>query len=153
MWCFITPLVSRFEHHNSIGWRSHAVKFRGVLSGGTRTTVSGIWPNHQFTKMKQMKTNKTLARLTTFQISLLERLYDRYPADFSFRIVLCDNYRSHTSIVQFTSELFYDNRLKSVGPNVPHQEFAPLSFYVAKGNTFHFIQLLKLDNNHWERSN
>ena len=64
---------------------------------------------------------------------MLERLYDHYPTDYPCRIVLCDNYRSHKAIVKFTSELFYDNRLRSIGVNVQHPEYYPLSFQVAKG--------------------
>ncbi len=60
-------------------------------------------------------------------------MYDRYPSEFPCRIVLCDNYRSHSAIVKFTSELFYDNRLKAVGRNDQHSEFFPLTFRVAKG--------------------
>ena len=64
----------------------------------------------------------------------MERLYDRYPQEFPCRILLCENYRSHFAIVKFTSELFYDNRLKSIGKNDRHAEFYPLTFRVAKGN-------------------
>ncbi len=67
------------------------------------------------------------------QVSLLERLYDRYPQEFPCRILLCENYRSHFAIVKFTSELFYDNRLRSIGKNDRHAEFYPLTFRVAKG--------------------
>ncbi|XP_046642833.1 probable helicase with zinc finger domain [Daphnia pulicaria] len=74
-----------------------------------------------------------VAREQQFQVSLLERLYDRYPQEFPCRILLCENYRSHFAIVKFTSELFYDNRLKSVGKNEQHAEFYPLTFRGAKG--------------------
>ena len=40
--------------------------------------------------------------------SLLERLYDHYPQGYPCKILLRENYRSHEAIINFTSELFYD---------------------------------------------
>lgn len=79
------------------------------------------------------------------KVSLLERLYDRYPQDFPCRILLCENYRSHFAIVKFTSELFYDNRLKSIGKNDRHAEFYPLTFRGAKGTIFEIILITFFD--------
>ena len=75
----------------------------------------------------------------------MERLYDRYPADFPCRIILGDNYRSHSAIVKLTSELFYENRLRSVGSNAQHAHFYPLSFRVAKGTRSQLNSILGLN--------
>jgi hypothetical protein len=68
-----------------------------------------------------------------FHISFLERLYDLYPPACSCMVMLCENYRSHKAIVDFTSELFYDQKLISSGKQTPHPVFYPLSFCHAKG--------------------
>ncbi|XP_070187827.1 probable helicase with zinc finger domain isoform X2 [Littorina saxatilis] len=68
-----------------------------------------------------------------FHISFLERLYDLYPRESSGMVMLCENYRSHKAIVDFTSELFYDQRLVASGKQSPHSTFYPLSFCHAKG--------------------
>ena len=48
-----------------------------------------------------------------FNKSLLERLYDLYPVDFRCKILLCENYRSHEVIINYTSELFYEQKLSN----------------------------------------
>ncbi|XP_046366711.2 probable helicase with zinc finger domain isoform X1 [Haliotis rufescens] len=68
-----------------------------------------------------------------FHSSLLERLYELYPADSACKIMLCENYRSHSAIVDFTSELFYDNKLIASGKLTAHNSHHPLTFYAAKG--------------------
>lgn len=47
--------------------------------------------------------------------------------------MLCENYRAHAAIIDFTSELFYDNKLISSGNITAHDQFYPLTFYAAKG--------------------
>ncbi|KAG1714517.1 putative helicase with zinc finger domain [Nymphon striatum] len=68
-----------------------------------------------------------------FSVSLLERLYNHYPSSFSCTILLCENYRSHDAIMQFTSEIFYENKLVSSGKQPPHGLFYPLTFFTARG--------------------
>ncbi|CAH1794723.1 unnamed protein product [Owenia fusiformis] len=73
------------------------------------------------------------ARERDFHISLLERLYDIYPAENPCKILLCENYRSHEAIISCTSDLFYDNRLVASGNQPRHEVFYPLTFFMAKG--------------------
>ena len=73
------------------------------------------------------------ARDRNMHISLLERLYDRYPSDHPCKILLCENYRSHKAIIDYTSELFYDNKLVASGNQPRHEIFYPLTFFTAKG--------------------
>lgn len=68
-----------------------------------------------------------------FHLSFLERLYDLYPPCCSCKVMLCENYRSHGAIVDFTSDLFYDHRLIASGKQVPHPNLHPLSFFAAMG--------------------
>ncbi|XP_041363275.1 probable helicase with zinc finger domain [Gigantopelta aegis] len=68
-----------------------------------------------------------------FQMTLLERLYEYYPPDCPCKVMLCENYRSHSAIVEFTSELFYDNKLITSGNLTAHSSIYPLTFYMAKG--------------------
>ena len=56
-----------------------------------------------------------VARDKNFNKSLLERLYDMYPPGFACKILLCENYRSHSAIINYTSELFYDQQLIASG--------------------------------------
>ncbi|XP_078736768.1 putative helicase with zinc finger domain [Lampetra fluviatilis] len=55
------------------------------------------------------------ARKKGLHLSLLERLYELYPPAFPCRVLLCENYRSHTDIVSLTSELFYEGKLAASG--------------------------------------
>ncbi|CAG5131356.1 unnamed protein product [Candidula unifasciata] len=73
------------------------------------------------------------ARQQGFHTSLLERLHELYPRECVYKVMLCENYRAHAAIVDFTSELFYDNKLISSGNIVAHDQFYPLTFYAAKG--------------------
>ena len=66
-------------------------------------------------------------------VSFLERLYDAYNTQHPCRILLCENYRSHNAIVDFTSELFYDSRLIASGNQPRHHDFYPLTFFTARG--------------------
>ncbi|XP_012946925.1 probable helicase with zinc finger domain [Aplysia californica] len=68
-----------------------------------------------------------------FHASLLERLHELYPKECVYKVMLCENYRAHAAIIDFTSELFYDNKLISSGSIVAHEQFYPLTFYAAKG--------------------
>lgn len=73
------------------------------------------------------------ARERKLHISLLERLYDHYPANFPTKILLCENYRAHEAIIKFTSELFYDQKLISSGKQPRHDKFYPLTFFTTRG--------------------
>lgn len=73
------------------------------------------------------------AKERKLHISLLERLYDHYPADFPCKILLCENYRAHEAIIKFTSELFYDQKLIASGRQPRHDKFYPLTFFTTRG--------------------
>uniref|UniRef100_A0A1B0CKW5 Putative rna helicase n=1 Tax=Lutzomyia longipalpis TaxID=7200 RepID=A0A1B0CKW5_LUTLO len=73
------------------------------------------------------------AKERRLHISLLERLYDHYPADFPCKILLCENYRAHEAIIKFTSELFYDQKLIASGKQPRHEKFYPLTFFTTRG--------------------
>jgi len=66
-------------------------------------------------------------------LSLLERLYDHYPTNHPCKILLCENYRSHEGIVDFTSLMFYEQKLVSSGKQPPHTKWFPLTFFTARG--------------------
>ncbi|DAA18081.1 TPA: helicase with zinc finger [Bos taurus] len=73
------------------------------------------------------------ARERNLHVSLLDRLYEHYPAEFPCRILLCENYRSHEAIINYTSELFYEGKLMASGKQPAHKEFYPLTFFTARG--------------------
>uniref|UniRef100_A0A8C5R894 Probable helicase with zinc finger domain n=1 Tax=Leptobrachium leishanense TaxID=445787 RepID=A0A8C5R894_9ANUR len=73
------------------------------------------------------------ARERNLHVSLLDRLYEHYPVDFPCRILLCENYRSHEAIINYTSELFYEGKLMASGKQPAHKEFYPLTFFTARG--------------------
>lgn len=73
------------------------------------------------------------ARERKLHVSLLERLYDYYPATFPTKILLCENYRAHEAIIKFTSELFYDQKLIASGKQPRHEKFYPLTFFTTRG--------------------
>ena len=73
------------------------------------------------------------ARERKLHVSLLERLYDHYPANFPTKILLCENYRAHDAIIKFTSELFYDQKLIASGKQPRHEKFYPLTFFTTRG--------------------
>ncbi|KAF5286682.1 hypothetical protein FQA39_LY16165 [Lamprigera yunnana] len=73
------------------------------------------------------------AKDRNLHISLLERLYDHYPSTFPCKILLCENYRAHEAIIEFTSELFYDQKLIASGKQPRHQMLYPLTFFTARG--------------------
>ncbi|XP_014248250.1 probable helicase with zinc finger domain isoform X2 [Cimex lectularius] len=73
------------------------------------------------------------AKERNLHISVLERLYDHYPASFPCKILLCENYRAHEAIIQFTSELFYEQKLVSSGKQPRHDYFYPLTFFTTRG--------------------
>ena len=68
-----------------------------------------------------------------FNKSLLERLYDLYSADFPCKVMLCENYRSHEAIIDFTSELFYDQKLIASGRQPAHPIWFPLTVFKTMG--------------------
>ncbi|XP_042232621.1 probable helicase with zinc finger domain isoform X2 [Homarus americanus] len=68
--------------------------------------------------------------------SLLERLYDLYAADSPCKIMLVENYRSHSAIIKYTSDLFYEGRLVASGKQTAHPKFHPLTFFTARGEDF-----------------
>lgn len=65
--------------------------------------------------------------------SLLERLYELYPEKHPCKVQLCENYRSHRAIIDYTSELFYSNNLVASGNQPRHKDFYPLTFFTARG--------------------
>ncbi|KAF0037601.1 hypothetical protein F2P81_010475, partial [Scophthalmus maximus] len=73
------------------------------------------------------------ARERNLHVSLLDRLYEHYPREFPCRILLCENYRSHEAIINYTSELFYDGKLMASGKQPSHKDFYPLTFFTARG--------------------
>ncbi|XP_069056002.1 probable helicase with zinc finger domain isoform X2 [Pleurodeles waltl] len=73
------------------------------------------------------------ARERNLHVSLLDRLYEHYPVEFPCRILLCENYRSHEAIINYTSELFYEGKLMASGKQPAHKEFYPLTFFTARG--------------------
>ncbi|XP_064477972.1 probable helicase with zinc finger domain isoform X2 [Ornithodoros turicata] len=75
-----------------------------------------------------------VARECGLQVSLLERLNQLYPRTHCCRVLLQDNYRSHEILVRYTSESFYDSRLRSAGYRVSHSYFPPLTFFAARGS-------------------
>nr|XP_023024171.1 probable helicase with zinc finger domain isoform X1 [Leptinotarsa decemlineata] len=75
----------------------------------------------------------SFAKERNLHISLLERLYDHYPSQFPCKILLCENYRAHESIIQFTSESFYDQKLISSSKQPKHYKFYPLTFFTTRG--------------------
>lgn len=73
------------------------------------------------------------AKERNLHISLLERLYEHYPANFPCKILLCENYRAHEAIIGFTSELFYEQMLIASGKQPRHEKFYPLTFFTTRG--------------------
>lgn len=73
------------------------------------------------------------ARERNLHVSLLDRLYEHYPPEYPCRILLCENYRSHEAIINYTSELFYEGKLMASGKQPPHKDFYPLTFFTARG--------------------
>ena len=68
-----------------------------------------------------------------FNKSLLERLYNLYPNDYSCKIHLTENYRSHEAIINYTSEIFYEQKLLASGKQTKHEKWHPLTFFTARG--------------------
>lgn len=73
------------------------------------------------------------ARERGLHVSFLERLYEVYPSSSQCQIMLCENYRSHRAIIDFTSELFYGNKLVASGNQPRHPHSYPLAFFTARG--------------------
>ncbi|XP_066992775.2 probable helicase with zinc finger domain isoform X2 [Anabrus simplex] len=87
------------------------------------------------------------AKERNLHVSLLERLYDHYPATFPCKILLCENYRAHEAIIQFTSELFYDQKLISSGKQPRHEKFYPLTFFTTRGEDVQDLNSTAFYNN------
>ena len=60
-------------------------------------------------------------------------MYDLYSDSHPCKIMLCENYRSHSAIIDYTSELFYNNNLVASGNQPCHETFHPLTFFTARG--------------------
>lgn len=73
------------------------------------------------------------AQEKNLQLSLLERLFDLYKREYPCKILLCENYRSHKAIVQYTSDMFYQNSLLASKDQPKHKTFYPLTFFTARG--------------------
>lgn len=73
------------------------------------------------------------AKEKNLHVSLLERLYEHYPANYPCKILLCENYRAHEAIIHFTSELFYEQMLIASGKQPRHNKFYPLTFFTTRG--------------------
>ncbi len=52
---------------------------------------------------------------------------------FLSRVLLCENYRSHAAVVEFTSRLFYEQKLVAAGGQTKHDRFYPLTVFTARG--------------------
>ncbi|XP_022239741.1 probable helicase with zinc finger domain isoform X2 [Limulus polyphemus] len=81
------------------------------------------------------------------QWSLLERLFDFYPSSCPCKIFLCENYRSHSAIIDYTSELFYNKKLVASGQPSAHPAFFPLTFFTARGEDSQDINCTSFYNN------
>lgn len=99
-----------------------------VLAGpGTRLVLAG---DHM---QLGPEIHSDFAREHNLQVSFLERLYDHYPDNHSCKILLCENYRSHKAIINYTSELFYNKKLVASGKQPRHEVYYPLTFFTARG--------------------
>ena len=94
---------------------------------GTRVVLAG---DHM-----QLEPNITsdFAKEKKLGVSLLERLYYLYPVDFPCKIMLVENYRSHEAIVDYTSDMFYQQKLVASGKQPAHSAWYPLTFFTARG--------------------
>ena len=79
--------------------------------------------------------------------SLLERLYDLYPQNYPCKILLCENYRSHEAIINYTSELFYDQKLIASGKQLEHDLWYPLTLFTARGEDVQDVNSTSFYNN------
>ncbi|XP_012268061.2 probable helicase with zinc finger domain [Athalia rosae] len=66
-------------------------------------------------------------------LSLLERICNLYPPLFPCKILLCQNYRAHSTIIGLTSELFYSGQVVGCGKHLAHPIFTPLTFFSVQG--------------------
>ena len=82
-----------------------------------------------------------------FNKSLLERLYDLYPQSFACKILLCENYRSHEAIINYTSELFYEQKLIASGKQASHETWYPLTMFTARGEDIQDVNSTSFYNN------
>ena len=87
------------------------------------------------------------AKQKKFNKSLLERLYDLYPQSFACKILLCENYRSHEAIINYTSELFYEQKLIASGKQASHETWYPLTMFTARGEDIQDVNSTSFYNN------
>ncbi|XP_040566759.1 probable helicase with zinc finger domain [Lepeophtheirus salmonis] len=89
-----------------------------------------------------------LALEKKFNKSLLERLYDFYPkSNFPCKILLIENYRSHRAIIEYTSELFYEQKLLASGKQTRHDLWYPLTLFTARGEDVQDLNSTSFYNN------
>ncbi|XP_067948006.1 probable helicase with zinc finger domain [Watersipora subatra] len=67
--------------------------------------------------------------------SMFERLTKLYPDTFECKVTLNENYRSHESLVRFSSRYFYNGMLEAKGNQPSHPCLYPLSFIAARGES------------------
>eukprot|EP00095_Tigriopus_kingsejongensis_P007852 maker-scaffold62_size438377-snap-gene-2.15 protein:Tk07852 transcript:maker-scaffold62_size438377-snap-gene-2.15-mRNA-1 annotation:"helicase with zinc finger protein domain" len=87
------------------------------------------------------------AKAKNFNKSLLERLYDLYPMNFPYKVLLCENYRSHEAIINYTSSLFYDQKLVASGKQTTHDKWYPLTVFTARGEAIQDANSTSFYNN------
>jgi len=97
-------------------------KTRVVLAGDHMQLEPGV--TSHFAKEKKLG------------VSLLERLYYLYPEDYPCKILLCENYRSAEAIVDYTSDMFYQQKLVASGKQPCHPVWHPLTFFTARGEDY-----------------
>lgn len=81
-------------------------------------------------------------------LSLLERICNLYPPVFSCKILLCQNYRAHSTIIGLTSELFYSGQVVGCGKHLAHPIFNPLTFFSVQGQDVQVTATLFLASYH-----
>ncbi|TRY67479.1 hypothetical protein TCAL_05962 [Tigriopus californicus] len=87
------------------------------------------------------------AKGKNFNMSLLERLYDLYPTNYPYKILLCENYRSHEAIINYTSGLFYGQKLVASGNQTVHDKWYPLTVFTARGEAIQDANSTSFYNN------
>lgn len=87
------------------------------------------------------------AKSKNFNMSLLERLYDLYPTNYPYKILLCENYRSHEAIINYTSGLFYGQKLVASGNQTVHDKWYPLTVFTARGEAIQDANSTSFYNN------
>ncbi|XP_015589991.1 probable helicase with zinc finger domain isoform X2 [Cephus cinctus] len=73
-------------------------------------------------------------------LSLLERIHNTYPPAHPCKILLCQNYRAHSSIVRLTSDLFYSGAIEASSNLEAHPVLNPQTFYAVHGQEIQDLQ-------------